>query len=65
MRPATVELAVVGDRWETGRTEALGLYAAAIALAVVAPRAAAFGYLLIAVAVALRVRADEPAAEPA
>jgi uncharacterized membrane protein len=42
----------------------IGLYGGAIALAIVAPRAAAFGYLLIAVVVALRTRGDEPAAEP-
>jgi uncharacterized membrane protein len=43
----------------------IGLYAGAIALAVVAPRAAAFGYLLAAVVGVLRVRGDEVAAEPA
>jgi len=42
----------------------IGFYAAAIALAIVAPRAAAVGYLLIAVVAALRVRGDEPAAQP-
>jgi predicted permease len=42
----------------------IGLYGGAIALAIVAPRAAAFGYLLIAVVAALRTRGDEPAAEP-
>ena len=42
----------------------IGFYSAAIALAIVAPRAAAFGYLLIAVVAALRVRGDEPAAQP-
>jgi uncharacterized membrane protein len=40
-------------------------YAVAIALAIVAPRAAAFGYLAIAVVAILRVRGDEPGAEPA
>ena len=39
------------------------LYGGAIALAIVAPRVAAFGYLLIAVVAALRVRGDEAAAE--
>jgi uncharacterized membrane protein len=43
----------------------IGLYAGAIALAIVAPRAAAFGYLLAAVVGILRVRGDEVAAEPA
>jgi hypothetical protein len=42
-----------------------GFYAGAIALAIVAPRAAAFGYLLIAVFGVLRVRGGEVAAEPA
>jgi uncharacterized membrane protein len=42
----------------------IGLYGGAIALAIVAPRAAAFGYLLIAVGVALRTRGDEPAGQP-
>jgi TMEM175 potassium channel family protein len=43
----------------------IGFYAGAIALAIVAPQAAAFGYLLIAVVAVLRVRGDEAAAEPA
>jgi uncharacterized membrane protein len=43
----------------------IGLYGGAIALAIVAPRAAALGYLLIAIFAALRVRGDEPAAAPA
>jgi uncharacterized membrane protein len=43
----------------------IGFYAGAIALAIVAPRAAAIGYLLIAVLSVLRVRGDEVAAEPA
>jgi uncharacterized membrane protein len=43
----------------------IGFYAATIGLAVVAPRAAAFGYLVIAVVAVLRVRGDEPAPEPA
>ena len=42
----------------------IGFYGGTIALAIVAPRVAAFGYLLIAVVVVLRVRGDEPAAEP-
>ena len=42
----------------------IGFYAAAIGLAIVAPRAAAFGYLVIAVAGILRVRGDEPAVQP-
>ena len=42
----------------------IGFYAGTIALAIVVPRAAAFGYLLIAVGLALRVRGDEVAAEP-
>ena len=42
----------------------IGFYAATIALAIVAPRAAAFGYLVIAVAGILRVRGDEPAVQP-
>ena len=46
-------------------TPSIGFYAGAIALAIVAPRIAAFGYLLIAVVGVLRVRADEVAAEPA
>lgn len=43
----------------------LGFYGGAIALAIVAPRAAAFGYLLIAVVGVLRARGDEVVAEPA
>jgi hypothetical protein len=43
----------------------VGFYAGAIALAIVAPQIAAFGYLLIAVVGVLRVRGDEPAPEPA
>jgi uncharacterized membrane protein len=43
----------------------IGFYAGAIALAIVVPRAAAIGYLLIAVLSVLRVRGDEVAAEPA
>jgi uncharacterized membrane protein len=43
----------------------IGFYAGGIALAIVAPRAAAVGYLLIAVLSVLRVRGDEVAAEPA
>jgi TMEM175 potassium channel family protein len=43
----------------------IGFYAGAIALAIVAPRVAAIGYLLIAVLSVLRVRGDEVAAEPA
>jgi uncharacterized membrane protein len=43
----------------------IGFYAGAIALAVVAPQVAAFGYLLIAVVGVLRARGDEAAAEPA
>jgi uncharacterized membrane protein len=43
----------------------IGFYAGAVALAIVAPRAAAIGYLLIAVLSVLRVRGDEVAAEPA
>ncbi len=45
-------------------TPKIGLFAAAIALAVVAPRAAAIGYLVIAAVGVLRVRGDQPAAEP-
>ena len=43
----------------------IGFYAGAIALAIVAPRAAAFGYLLIAVMGVLRVRGDEVSAAEA
>jgi uncharacterized membrane protein len=43
----------------------IGFYAGAIAVAIVAPRVAAIGYLLIAVLSVLRVRGDEVAAEPA
>lgn len=43
----------------------IGFYAGAIALAIVAPRAAAFGYLLIAVVGVLRVRGDEVSAAEA
>jgi uncharacterized membrane protein len=42
----------------------LGFYAGCIALAIVAPQVAAFGYLLIAVVAILRARGDEPVAEP-
>jgi uncharacterized membrane protein len=41
----------------------IGFYAGAIAVALVAPRVAAFGYLAIAVVGVLRVRGDEPAVE--
>jgi hypothetical protein len=41
----------------------IGFHAGAVALAIVAPRAAAFGYLLIAVVGILRVRGDEVAVE--
>jgi uncharacterized membrane protein len=43
----------------------IGFYAGRIGLAIVAPRAAAFAYLLIAVFGVLRVRGDEVTAEPA
>lgn len=43
----------------------IGFYGGAIALAIVVPRAAAFGYLLIAVVAVLSVRGDEVALEPA
>ena len=39
----------------------IGFYGGTIALAIVAPRAAAFAYLLIAVLAVARVRGDEPA----
>jgi uncharacterized membrane protein len=42
-----------------------GVCLLAIALAIVAPQAAAFGYLLIAVVAVLRARGDEGTAEPA
>ena len=45
-------------------TPRLGFYAGTIALAIAAPRVAAFGYLLIALMSVLRVRGDEAAAEP-
>ena len=43
----------------------IGFYAVAIAVAILAPRAAALGYLLIAVVALLRVRGDEVPAQPA
>jgi uncharacterized membrane protein len=43
----------------------IGFYAGVIALAIVAPVVAAFGYLLIAVVGVMRVRGDEAVAEPA
>jgi uncharacterized membrane protein len=43
----------------------IGLYAGTILLALVAPRAAAIGYLVIAVVAVLRVRGDESAPESA
>jgi hypothetical protein len=43
----------------------IGFYAGAIALAIMAPRVAAFGYLLIAVVAVLRARGDEVEPEPA
>ena len=50
-------------------TPSIGFYVAATALAVVAPRVAAFGYLVIAVVSVLRARGDQDAssgtAEPA
>jgi uncharacterized membrane protein len=42
----------------------IGFYAGVIVLAIVAPRAAAVGYLLIAIAAVLRASGDEVAAEP-
>ncbi|HEU6446032.1 MAG TPA: TMEM175 family protein [Gaiellaceae bacterium] len=39
----------------------IGFYGGTIALAIVAPRAAAFAYLLIAILAIARVRGDEPA----
>jgi len=42
----------------------VGFYAGALALAIVAPRIAAFGYLLVAVVWVLRARGDETAAAP-
>jgi hypothetical protein len=42
----------------------IGFYAGTIALAIVAPRLAAVGYLVIAVVGVLRVRGDQPAAQP-
>ena len=45
-------------------TPGIGFYAGAIAVAIVAPRLAALGYLVIAVFGVLRVRGDEPAAQP-
>ena len=43
----------------------IGFYVGALALAIVAPRAAAIGYLVIAVVSVLRVRGDEVTTEPA
>jgi hypothetical protein len=43
----------------------IGFYAAAIALAIAAPRIAAVGYLLIAVVGIMRARGDEVIADPA
>jgi hypothetical protein len=43
----------------------IGFYAGAIALAIVAPQVAAFGYLAIAVVGVLRAKGDETAPEPA
>ncbi len=42
----------------------IGFYGGTIALAVVAPRLAAFAYLVIAVVAVLRVRGDETVVEP-
>jgi uncharacterized membrane protein len=42
----------------------IGFYVGVTALAIVAPRVAAIGYLVIAVVGVLRVRGDEPATEP-
>ncbi|HWN21493.1 MAG TPA: hypothetical protein VNP93_05935 [Gaiellaceae bacterium] len=60
----------MGDRPEIkaillASSPSIGFYGGAIALAIVAPRAAAFGYLVIAVVAVLRVHGDEVAAEPA
>jgi TMEM175 potassium channel family protein len=43
-------------------TPSIGFYVGATALAIAAPRVAAFGYLVIAVVSVLRARGDEPAA---
>jgi len=45
-------------------TPSIGFYAATIALAIVLPRIAALGYLVIAVVATLRARGDEIAPEP-
>jgi len=46
-------------------TPSIGFYVGVTALAIVAPRVAAFGYLVIAVLSVLRARGDQPAAEAA
>jgi hypothetical protein len=46
-------------------TPSIGFYVGATAIALVAPRVAAFGYLVIAVLSVLRARGDQPAAEAA
>jgi TMEM175 potassium channel family protein len=45
-------------------TPSIGFYAGATALALLAPRVAAFGYLVIAVVAILRARGDDVAAAP-
>lgn len=42
----------------------IGFYGALMVLAIIAPRVAAFGYLVIAIVAVLRTRGDEAAAEP-
>ena len=58
MRPSTVESVVVVSAILLATSPTIGFYAVAIGLAIVAPQAAAFGYLLIAVVAVLRVRGD-------
>ena len=46
-------------------TPSIGFYIGVIAVAIVAPRVAAFGFLVIAIIAVLRARGDEVEAEPA
>jgi uncharacterized membrane protein len=63
LRPEVTEAEVNAILLAT--SPSIGFYAGTIAVAIVAPQLAAFGYLLIAVLGTLRVRGDEAAAEPA
>jgi hypothetical protein len=58
LRPEVSEQEVNALRRLT--TPSIGFYAGVIVLAILAPKVAAFGYLLIAIFAVLRARGDDP-----